>query len=84
MEFLNYDKNSSIPRLVLQNLKLKNNHRLVNGNLNINSISGDNLKLIIQGNIDILVIKVAAADMRYFSRSKFSRSLVQNNKFSWI
>ena len=44
-----YDKNSSDPRLVLQNLKLKNNNRLVIGNLNINSISDkfDNLKLII-------------------------------------
>ena len=27
-----YDKNSSDPRLVLENLKLKNNHRLVIGN----------------------------------------------------
>ena len=34
-----YDKNSSDPRLVLRNVKLKNNHRLVIGNLNINSIS---------------------------------------------
>ena len=34
-----YDKNSSDPRLVLENLKLENNHRLVIGNLNINSIS---------------------------------------------
>ena len=53
-----YDKNSSDPRLVLENLTLKNNHRLVIGNLNINSISTkfDNLKLIIQGKIDMLVI----------------------------
>ena len=53
-----YDKNSSDPRLVLENLKLKNNNRLVIGNLNINSISNkfDNLKLIIQGTIDILVM----------------------------
>ena len=45
-------------RLALENLKLKNNHRLVIGNLNINSISNkfDNLKLIIQGKIDILVM----------------------------
>ena len=52
-----YDKNSSDPRLVLENLKLKNNHRLVIGNLNINSISNkfDNLKLIIQGKTAILV-----------------------------
>ena len=54
-----YDKNSSDPRLlVLENLKLKNNHRLVIGNLNINSVSNklDNLKLIIQVKIDIIVI----------------------------
>ena len=59
-----YDKNSSDPRLVLENLKLKNNHRLVIGNLNINSTSNkfDNLKLIIQGKIDILVITETKAD----------------------
>ena len=53
-----YDKNSSDPRLVLENLTLKNNHRLVIGNLNINSISNkfDNLKLKMQGKIDILVL----------------------------
>ena len=34
-----YDKSSSDPRLVLENVKLKNNHRLVIGNLNINFIS---------------------------------------------
>ena len=41
-----YDKNSSDPKLVLENLKLKNNNRLVIGYLNINSISNkfDNLK----------------------------------------
>ena len=33
-----YDKDSSDPRLVLENLKLKNSHRLVIGNLSINSI----------------------------------------------
>ena len=33
-----YDKKPFKPRLVLENLKLKNNHRLVIGNLNINSI----------------------------------------------
>ena len=50
-----YDKNSSDTRLVFENLKLKNNHRLVIGNLNINSISNKyhNLKVIIQGKIDI-------------------------------
>ena len=53
-----YDKNSSDSRLILEDLKLKINHRLVIGNLNFNSISNkfDNLKLIIQSKIDILVI----------------------------
>ena len=62
-----YDKNSSDPRLVLENLKLKNNHRLVIGNLNINSTSNkfDNLKLIIQGKIDILVITETKADSAF-------------------
>ena len=48
-----YDKNSSDSRLVLKNLKLKNNHRLIIENLNINSISNkfDKLKLITQGTI---------------------------------
>ena len=36
-----YDKNSSDPRLVLENLMLKNNHRLVIRNLNISSISNN-------------------------------------------
>ena len=42
----------------MENLKLKNSHKLVIGNLNIKSISNkfDKLKLIIQGKIDILVI----------------------------
>ena len=62
-----YDKNSSDPRLVLENLKLKNNHRLVIGNLNINSTSNkfDNLKLIIQGKIDILVITETKTDSTF-------------------
>ena len=34
-----YDKNSSDPRLVLEHLTFKNNHRLFIGNLNIDSIS---------------------------------------------
>ena len=53
-----YDKNSFDSGLFLENVKLKNNHKLVIGNVNINSISNkfDNLKLIIQGTIDILVM----------------------------
>ena len=62
-----YDKNSSDPRLALENLVLKNNHWLVIGNLNINSISKkfDNLKLIIQGKIDILVISEIKTDSTF-------------------
>ena len=33
---------------------------------------------------DIKVIKGAVADMRYFARSKFSRSLVHKKNFSLI
>ena len=62
-----YDKNSSDPRLVLENLKLKNNQRLFIGNPNINSISKkfDNLKLIIQGKIDIVVITETKTDSTF-------------------
>ena len=62
-----YDKNFSDPRLVSENLKLKNNHRLVIGNLNINSISNkfDNLILITQGKIDILVITQTKTDSTF-------------------
>ena len=62
-----YDKNSSDPRLVLENLTLKNNHRLAIGYLNINSISNkfDNLKSIIQGKIDILVITETKTDSAF-------------------
>ena len=62
-----YDKNSSDPRLVLENLKLKNNRRLVIGNLNTNSISDkfDNLKLIILGKIDVLVITETKTDSTF-------------------
>ena len=68
-----YDINSSDPRLVLENLKLKNNHRLVIGNLNINSISNkfDNLKLIIQGKSDILIIAETKTDST-FSLNQFA------------
>ena len=62
-----YDKNSFDLRLVLENLRLKNNHKLVIGNLNINSISDkfDNLKLITQGKIDILVITETNTDSTF-------------------
>ena len=60
-------KNSSDPRLVLENLNLENNHRLVIGNLNINSISNkfENLKLIIQGKTDILAITESKTDSTF-------------------
>ena len=62
-----YDKNSSDPRLALENLTLKNDRILVIGNLNINSISNkfDNLKLITQGKIDILVITETKTDSTF-------------------
>ena len=52
---------------MLENLKLKSNHRLVIGNLNLNSISNkfDNLKLIIQGKIYILVITETKIDSTF-------------------
>ena len=61
------DKNSSDLKFVLENLTLKNNNRLVIGNLNINSTSNkfDNLKLIIQGKIDILVITETKTDSTF-------------------
>ena len=74
-----YDKNSSELRLVLKNLKLKNNHRLVIGNLNINSISNksDNLKLITQGKIDILVITETKTDST-FPLNQFAYKVIRN------
>ena len=62
-----YGKNPSDPRLVLENLTLKNNQRLVIGNLSINSISNKfhNLKLILQGKIDILVITETKTDSTF-------------------
>ena len=66
-------------RLVLKNLKLKNNHRLVIGNLNINSISNkfDNLKLITQGKIDILVITKTKTDST-FPLNQFAYKVIWN------
>ena len=62
-----YGKNSSDPRLVLENLKRKNNHRLVIENLNFNSICNkfDNLKLIIQYKTDVLVITETKTDSTF-------------------
>ena len=66
-----YDKNSFDSGLFLENVKLKNNHKLVIGNVNINSISKfhiylfDNLKLIIQGKVDVLVITQTKTDTSF-------------------
>ena len=52
---------------ILRDLKLKNINRLVIGNLNINSISKkiDQLKTIIQGHIDILIIVETKLDATF-------------------
>ena len=59
-----YDKNSSVSKLVMENLKLKKKHRMVIGNVNINFISNkfDKLQLIIQGKLDKLVITESKTD----------------------
>ena len=77
-----YNKNSSNPRLVLENLTLKNNHRLAIGNSISNKF--DNLKLIIQGKTDISVITETKKDstfplnhfamQRYLKPYKFDRN----------
>ena len=60
-------QNLSDPKLVLENLKLSSNHRLFIENLRFNSIPNkfDNLKLIIQGKIDILVITEAKTESTF-------------------
>ena len=71
------DKNSSDSRLVLANLRLKNDNRLVIGNVSINSISNksDNLKLLIQNKIDILVMTKAKTDSTFPLNQANSRLL---------
>ena len=62
-----YDKYSSNPKLVLKNLMVKKNYRLVVGNVNINSISNKfaNLNVIIQGKDDVLVIAETKTDLTH-------------------
>ena len=91
-----YDKNSSDPRVVLENIKLKSNHRLVIENLNINSVSNkfDNLKLIIQGKIDILVITETKTDSTfplnqfaiqvYWKPYRFDRNRNEGGAFMYV
>ena len=57
---------------ILKNIRTKNINRLIIGNLNMNSISGkfDQLKTVIQGNIDILVIVETKLDAS-FPESQF-------------
>ena len=61
------DRIYSDPRLVLGNLNLKNNHRLVIKNLNINFMSKKfgNLELIMQGKIDMLIITDTKTDSTF-------------------
>ena len=56
------------------------------GELNpgVKFIPGWNHKCSVPLKITIGLFKAAAADMRYFARSKFSRSLVHKKKFSLI
>ena len=74
-----YDKFFSDLRLVLENLKLKNNHKLVIGNLSINSISKkfDDLKLIMQDKVGILVITETKTDctlpLNQFAIQRYSK-----------
>ena len=62
-----YDKNSFDPRLVLENLKLKKKSQIGHWKSQYYLISNkfDNLKLIIQGKIDILVITETKADSTF-------------------
>ena len=80
-----YEKYSSDPRLVLGNIKLKNNHRLVIRNLNSNSISNkfDNLKLITQGKIDTLVITETKTDSTCNSWLLKTLQVWKKQKWRW-
>ena len=53
----------------LQILKVKNVNRLITGNLNINSISNkfDQLKLFVQGKIDILIVTETKLDSTFLT-----------------
>ena len=72
-----YEKYSSDPKLVLKNVTIKNNHRLVIGNLNSNpiSIKFDNLKVQgkLQSKIDGLVLTETKTDLTFPS----NRFLIQ-------
>ena len=51
--------------------------------INTNGIKPSfNFKLLIKLNLFLKILKAAAADVGYFARSKFSRSLVHKKNFS--
>ena len=58
---------TGIPREILKNIKLANPNRLIIGHLNINSLPNkiENLKALIVGNIDILVITESKLDQSF-------------------
>ena len=55
---------------ILKNVKLKNWNRLVIGHININSIRNkfESLKILIKGNLDIIVITETKIDETFPSR----------------
>ena len=63
-------QNDSPNKDILSNIRLKNVNRLLIGNLNINSVSGkvDQLKVLIQGKLDILVITETKLDSSFPKR----------------
>ena len=64
---INYEAKSLDVCDILKDIKLKNENRLVIGNLNINSIARkfDQLKAIIQGHVDILIVVETKLDSTY-------------------
>ena len=62
-----YDRYSSVSKLALKNLKIKNKHRLVIKNLKNNFISKkfDSIKLVIQGIVVVFVINETKTDLTF-------------------
>ena len=58
---------TGIPSEIFKNIKLANPNRLIIGHLNINSLPNkiENLKALIVGNIDILVITESKLDQSF-------------------
>ena len=61
------DENDSDPLLILKKLKISNLNRLIIGHLNINSLryKFESLKLLIKGNLDIIVITESKLDATF-------------------